>query len=128
MILRYVLAWIPMVFIAILNGVIREFTYGKRMSELAAHQFSTISALFLFGIYIFILTRIWRLESSAQAIAVGLIWLGLTVGFEFLFGHYVAGHSWERLFQDYNMFAGRIWILVLIWITCAPYYFYSICK
>jgi low affinity Fe/Cu permease len=126
MILRFALAWIPMVFIAIANGAMREFTYGKRMSELAAHQISTITALFFFGIYIFILTRFWRIESPGQAITIGLVWLALTVAFEFIFGHYVAGHSWERLFRDYNIFAGRIWILVLIWITIGPYCFFSL--
>jgi hypothetical protein len=31
---KYVLAWIPMVFIAIINGAIREGWYGKHVSEL----------------------------------------------------------------------------------------------
>lgn len=124
MIIRYVLAWFPMVVIAILNGVLREYTYGKRLSELRAHQVSTLTALTLFGVYILGLTRLWRIESSSKAVVIGLIWLLLTVGFEFGFGHYVAGHSWEKLMQDYNLFAGRLWILVLVWITVAPYVFY----
>ena len=124
MIIRYILAWVPMVFIAILNGAVREFTYGKRLCELRAHQLSTITALLFFGIYIGALTQFWRIETAEEAFTIGLIWLVLTVGFEFLFGHYVAGHSWGRLFQDYNILAGRVWILVLLWITIAPYVFY----
>ena len=46
------------------------------------------------------------------------------MAFEFSFGHFVAGHSWSRLFQDYNLFAGRLWVLVLLWLTLAPYLFY----
>jgi hypothetical protein len=38
---KYVLAWLPMVFIAIGNGAIREGWYGKYLSELQAHQLST---------------------------------------------------------------------------------------
>lgn len=124
MILRYTLAWIPMVFIAILNGAARDLIYGKHIPELRAHQISTISAIVLLGVYIFALSRIWKMESPAQAIAIGFIWLVLTLCFEFLFGHYVAGQPWGKLLHDYNIFAGRIWILIPIWITIAPYLFY----
>lgn len=126
MILRYVLAWIPMIFIGIVNGTLRETTYGKHLNELQAHRVSTIIGISLFGSYIWALTHLWRLESSTQAIVIGAIWLGLTIAFEFIFGHYIAGHSWSRLFDDYNLFAGRVWILVLLWIAIAPWLFYRL--
>ena len=126
--LKYVLAWIPMVLIAIVNGALREATYGKHMSELQAHQISTLSGLLLFSAYIYVVIRTWRPDTSKQAITVGLIWLGLTVAFEFLFGHYVAGQSWSKLLYDYNVFAGRVWVVVLIWVTFAPYVFYRLQK
>lgn len=126
MILRYVLAWIPMIFIGIVNGTLRETTYGKSLNELQAHQVSTIVGIGLFSSYIWGLTHLWRLESTTQAIVIGAIWFGLTIAFEFIFGHYVAGHSWNRLFQDYNLFAGRVWLLVLLWIAIAPWLFYQL--
>ncbi len=125
---KYVLAWIPMVLIAIANGALREATYGKLMSELQAHQISTLSGLLLFSAYIWVVIRIWRPDTSGQAITVGLIWLGLTVAFEFLFGHYVVGQPWSKLLYDYNVFAGRVWVVVLIWVTFAPYVFYRLQK
>ena len=126
--LKYVLAWIAMVLIAIANGALREASYGKRMSELQAHQISTLSGVLLFSAYIYVVIRICRPDTSEQAITVGLIWLGLTVAFEFLFGHYVVGHSWSKLLYDYNVFAGRVWVVVLIWVTVAPYVFYRLQK
>jgi hypothetical protein len=125
---KYVLAWIPMVLIAIANGALREATYGKLMSELQAHQISTLSGLLLFSAYIWVVIRTWRPDTSKQAITVGLIWLGLTIAFEFLFGHYVVGHPWSKLLYDYNVFAGRVWVVVLIWVTVAPYVFYRLQK
>jgi hypothetical protein len=50
----------------------------------------------------------------------------MTVAFEFLFGHYVMGHTWERLLQDYNILAGRIWILFLVFTAAAPYIVYRL--
>jgi hypothetical protein len=124
MLLRYLLAWFPMIIIGITNGILREFTYGKYLNELRAHQVSTAIGVCLFGLYIWVLTRFWHIQSSQQAIAIGLIWLGLTVVFEFTFGRYIAGHSWSQLFRDYNLLAGRVWIFVLIWIAIAPFLFY----
>jgi hypothetical protein len=123
---KYVLAWIPMVFIAIVNGAIREGWYGKHLSELQAHQISTVTGVLLFGVYIWALMSIWRPASAGQALTIGLVWLGMTVAFEFLFGHYVAKRPWRDLLHDYNLFAGRVWLVVLVWVTIAPYLFYQL--
>jgi hypothetical protein len=120
MILRYTLAWIPMVLIAIINGALRELTYGKVLPELRAHQISCGTGVLLFGFYTWLLSLKWPLESMTQAITVGLIWLTLTVAFEFLFGHYVGHHPWSRLLADYNLLAGRLWILVLLAVATLP--------
>lgn len=126
--LKYILAWLPMLLIAILNGALRQGVYGRYVSELSAHQISTATGIILFGIYIWVLLRVMRPASSALAIAIGLCWLGMTVAFEFLFMHFVAGKSWGVLLHDYNIFEGRVWVLVLIWITGAPYWFYRLQK
>jgi hypothetical protein len=126
MVLEYTLAWIPMVLIGIANGAIRQFGYGRLLGELLSHQISSVTGIIFFGLYVWTLSLRWPLQSSSQAIAIGLIWLGLTVAFEFLFGHYVAKHSWSRLLSDYNILKGRLWSLVLIAITIAPYVVYRI--
>jgi len=126
MVLKYTIAWIPMVFIAITNGALRQYGYGRWMKELSAHQVSSLTAVVLFYLYTWILVKKWSLESSRQAVAVGIIWLCLTVAFEFLFGHYVANHPWSKLFQDYNLLSGRLWALVLLAVAAAPYVVYKL--
>ncbi len=124
MITKYLLAWLGLPVIGIINGALRQFLYRDALGDLTAHQVSTVTGIVLFGLYIWLLSRWWPLPSAQAAISVGLIWLALTIGFEFIFGHYVMGNSWERLLADYNLLAGRVWVLVLIWITLAPYVFY----
>lgn len=124
MIWRYGLAWLPMVVIAIFNGILREKTYGKSLDESCAHQLSTVTGVLLLGIYIWIVTSLWGFESLTQAVIVGCIWFGLTIAFEFLFGHFVAKHSWSDLLADYNLLAGRLWPLVLLWVAIAPALFF----
>ena len=122
----YAACWIGMVVLAILNGIMRESLYKQYMHELTAHQVSTLILLILVGIYVWFLTGLRALESAKQALLIGVMWCVMTVVFEFVFGHYVAGHTWSKLFQDYNLVKGRLWSLVLIWTTIAPYIYYRI--
>lgn len=122
----YTLAWFPMVLIAIANGSLRQFGYGPHLGELAAHQISCFTAVLFFSIYTWILSRRWPLSGAGQALAVGGIWLVLTVAFEFLFGFYAAGHSLERLLADYNVWAGRLWVFVLASVAFLPYAVYRL--
>ena len=125
---KYIIAWIPLIIVAIANGLFREKFLAIRLCELHAHQMSTVSLIVLIGIYLWILFKLWMPVSIKQTICISLVWFSLTIIFEFLFGHFVAGHSWDKLLQDYNILQGRVWILVLIWISIAPYIIYQIQK
>jgi hypothetical protein len=123
---KYLFVWLGMVPIAIFNGVLRQYGYGPHLDELTAHQVSTLTGMVLMGLYIARVMRRWPTATARQAWVVGLLWLGMTVGFEFLFGHYVADYSWQRLLADYDLGAGRLWGLFLAWITLAPYLFHRL--
>jgi hypothetical protein len=53
-------------------------------------------------------------ENRGQVWKIGITWLGSTIAFEFIAGHYVFGNSWEKLLADYNIHHGRLWIAVLL--------------
>ena len=121
MIARYALVWLLLAIVAIANGVIRQTTYGRSVSDLTAHQISTLTGILATGAVVWVVSRFWQIESASQAWSIGFMWLAMTVVFEFGFGHYVAGHSWSHLIADYNIFEGRLWSLFLIWITVLPF-------
>ncbi len=123
---KHILLWFAFPFVAIINGILREATYKKLVGDLPAHQISTAIGIILFGIIFYLIFKKWKIESAKQAIFVGLIWLGLTILFEFGFGHYIMGNPWEKLLHDYTLAEGRVWSLFLLWITIAPYVFYKI--
>jgi hypothetical protein len=58
--------------------------------------------------------------STRDAWIVGGIWVALTLGFEFLAGHFLFRNPWSQLLEDYNVVRGRIWVLVLVTIALAP--------
>jgi len=121
MVLKYTLLWLGLPILGIINGVIRNLFYKDVLGELLAHQVSTVSLLVLLSIYTWLFSFLWRLHSSTQALIIGLIWVSLTIAFEFLFGHFVTGHSWATLLHDYNILEGRIWLLIPIWTALAPF-------
>lgn len=123
--LKYIWAWFPMVIIAIMNGFFREKFLTNYFNSLQAHQLSSVSMIILLGVYIWIVFKIFFPASAYQSILIGLIWLLFTVIFEFLFGHYAMGNSWNKLLSDYNILEGKVWVFVLIWIAMAPYIIYQ---
>ena len=123
---KYLLAWFPMVLIAVANGALRDFVYGRWISETAAHQVSTAGAAVLLGFYMWFVVRALKPATSWRAFLLGLLWLCMTLAFEFLFGHYVAGNSWETLLADYDLPSGRVWVLLLGWIALAPLLFHRL--
>ncbi|GAB1258865.1 hypothetical protein [Aurantivibrio plasticivorans] len=124
MVLQYALLWLPLAFIAVINGVLRELTYGKVLSELSAHQLSTLTGVLLSGTFVYFVHRLWPIESLVNAWCIGAIWFVATVIFEFGFGHYVAGHSWDHLLNDYHILRGRVWSLFLLWVLLMPVIMY----
>ena len=123
---KYLTAWFVMLLVAVANGAVRDFTYGRHMEELTAHQLSTAAGVLFLGIVIRGFVRLYPPASGRQAISMGLLWMTLTVAFEFLFFHFVGCHSWSELFGNYNVLKGRVWVVVLAWIAIAPYVFFRL--
>jgi hypothetical protein len=113
-----------MLAIAIANGVLRQFTFGKVMPELPAHQLSTLIGSILIGLFIYVVIRKWPPASGRQALTIGLSWLVLTLAFEFFMGLVLAGRPLGQVLHDYDLMSGRVWVLLLIWIMIAPWLFH----
>ncbi len=112
--------WFLLAVLANINGLIRNFVYGPYLSELTAHQISAV----LFIIILLIVSYLFfgkKEYSNKELWLVGSLWLVLTIAFEFLFGHFVIGHSWGKLLADYNLLVGRLWSLVLLITFLAPW-------
>jgi hypothetical protein len=118
---KYIAAWLGLMVLAVVNGVARDKLYGPRVGELAGHQFSTGILLIAFGAYFHALETLWPLPSTSTAWAIGVIWLAMTLLFETALGRLVAKQPWRALLADYNLLAGRLWILVPLWVLCGPY-------
>jgi hypothetical protein len=113
--------WVPLVPLAIVNGAIREGVLAPMLGQRLALPLSGVSLSVL--IFLFALMVAPWLGASAKApyVAAGMVWLLLTVLFEFLFGYYVMGKSWVQLLAAYNVVDGNLWVLVLISTPLSPF-------
>jgi hypothetical protein len=119
--LRALVVWFVLLMIAVANGAFREAALVPRMGSAVGHVVSTV-LLCTFITLLAWLTVPWIDPTRAsEAWTVGLLWLILTLAFEFLAGHYLFGTPWPQLLADYNVAQGRIWPLVLVTTFLAPW-------
>ncbi|ODT54920.1 MAG: hypothetical protein ABS68_00735 [Niastella sp. SCN 39-18] len=123
MVIKQFLFWLPMIIIAFANATLRELVFIKYYSEMRAHQLSTITLIFLCVIYTGFIFPYLHIKNSKQALLTGLIWVILTICFEFSLGRFTH-KSWAYLLRDYNLLAGRIWLLFILCLFLLPYMFY----
>ena len=120
MIWKAVAIWCIMLLFAVANGTFRVTQLIPRYGDLKGHWISTLllSALLLLVTWLFLP---WIGPRTAHdAWIIGGVWLGLTLTFELLAGHYVFHNSWNILLTDYDLLRGRIWLLVLAVTLLAP--------
>lgn len=123
---RLVFAWLAMLVVSVLNGIARDIGYGRDLDPLFAQQLSTLYGITLLGMVIAAYAWRWPFAGMAGAWRAGLLWVAMTVAFEFLFFHYVAGHPWAELLANYNLAAGRLWVVLLAWVAIAPAVFHGL--
>jgi hypothetical protein len=113
--------WLLLLVAMFANGMLRVFVLQPRLGEHAARQWAVLLGIvIIFGLTLPFVRCLLR-PTSAELVRVGLLWLVLTLAFEFLFGHYVAGASFDTLLADYDLLRGRLWPLVLLSTAAAPW-------
>ena len=113
--------WLAMLVLAVANGALRVAVLIPRLGEPAGHVISTLVLSALIAALTWATIRWVAPPSKSGALAIGALWVTLTLAFEFGFGRLVAHRSWAELLADYDVAKGRIWILVLLTTGVAPY-------
>ena len=114
-------SWFILMICAIINALLRVEGYSRFVSELSAHQISTVSFILVIFIFTYILFYYSSMNlNQSDAIIIGVVWFILTIIFEFIAGHYIFGNSWDHLLADYNILQGRLWSFVLVTLLFAP--------
>ena len=107
--------WLGMRVAAFLNGALRVLLLVRLVGEQVGHVISIfLLSGAIFGITYAFVKALGSLPVSTL-FQIGLFWLALSLLFEFGFFPYVLHEPWEKLLADYNIFRGRL--LIVVWLT-----------
>jgi hypothetical protein len=119
-ILRALAVWGLLLVLAVLNGGVRDTWLSPVLGDTIGRAISSVLLALLILLATWLTIRWIGPTTPGQAMTVGVLWVGLTLAFEFGVGHYGSGKSWAELLADYDLLRGRIWILVLLATFVAP--------
>ena len=116
---RWVAGWLLILVLAVANGILREAVLVPSLGRTGGYLASgSILSALVVGVAI-ALARWLALVSTGRALALGALWLALTLVFEFGFG-LVQGESWPEMLAQYTFKNGNIWPVVLAVVFFAP--------
>ena len=118
--LKALVIWASILVLAVANGALRESVLISGVGAPAALVLSgLLLSTLIIGVAYFSLPWL-QISRPVQLWAVGLVWLALTLVFEFSFGLW-QGKSWPELLEAYTFKDGNIWPIVLATTALAPY-------
>jgi len=112
--------WLLVLVFAVANGALRE---GVLLQVFARSSAFTVSGILLIAcIFVIALLSVHWLGklTFVQYVLVGLLWLVLTLAFEFGFGLLVRRQTLASLLEAYRFKEGNIWPIVLAVVAVAP--------
>jgi hypothetical protein len=113
-------AWLVFLLIAVSSGFLREALLAPWLGARLAHQAGSIAVSLLIAAVIIRFVRVMR-PFPSLALGIGAVWVAMTLSFEFGVFHFLLGHPMADLVADYDLGAGRLWLLVLFTELMTPW-------
>jgi hypothetical protein len=118
--IRSFFVWLLFVPVAIANGALRDLMLTPALGNTLGRAVSSLTLSFMIlGLTLLLVDRL-GVNTRAGYLVVGAFWLVLTLLFESSFALLVMGHPMDELLQDYDIFRGRLWLIVLVATFFAP--------
>lgn len=120
-VLKAGLVWVCIACLAIANGLMREFLFVPLFGTSAALPLSGLSLGLIIFAVTFIAIGFIGATGKKHCLLIGTQWLLMTLSFELLFGHFVAGKPWAELMLVFNLTSGDLFLLVLLASFVSPF-------
>jgi len=109
--------WLAILVLAILNGAFREWILLPSLGNFAGLVASGVILSACIFLVAWAAVPWFGPLGARRFLSVGVLWLLLTLLFEFGFGRFVQHKPWTELFDAYTFHGGNIWPVVLL-VTC----------
>lgn len=118
---RAFLVWLMIICVESVHGALRQAFLAPLIGDFPARRISLFTGMLLIFLIACIFIRWIRAENAKHLFAVGFLWAGLTLVFEFALGFLVLGYSRERVFEDYDLLRGGLMGFGIIFMFFVPY-------
>jgi hypothetical protein len=113
--------WVLIMLAAIANGVVRETVLDPVLgTTLALPTSGLLLSLIIFGMSWLSVPLIGR-STVPVWLATGMLWVMLTLAFEYLFGYFIAGMSWREISRVFDLASGNLFLLALFAAALSPW-------
>jgi len=113
--------WGLLAIVAVLNAAVRELVLVPIIGEKLALPFSGVLLSILIFLTTLSMVPLLKISISSGYWLVGMVWVCLTLTFEYLFGHYIIGEPWDKLLTVFNILEGDLFLLALFTTGVSPY-------
>lgn len=117
---RALAVWLVLICAEILHGIARGIFLVRHVGEFRSNQIGVFTGSLIILVIALAFVRWIGASWTADLLAVGALWLVLTLAFEIGFGRFVVGASWERLAADYNVLEGGMLPFGMLVLLLAP--------
>jgi hypothetical protein len=119
--IRACFVWLVIIAAETVHGILRGILLVPIVGDLPARQIGVlIGSLLIFGVACLFIRWI-AVRTKLQFLAVGLLWVVLTVLFEIGLGRLVLDLPWDRLAEDYDLTRGGFMGLGLLFMAAVPW-------
>ena len=122
LLLKSLVAWLLILCLAVANGALREAVLIPSLGGASGLVLSGAMLCVCVALVAYVLVRIEQAVTVKQSALVGVLWLCLTLAFEFGFGRYIQHKPWPELLAAYTFNGGNLWPVVLLVTLLAPYW------
>ncbi len=113
--------WVAFFVLAVLNGLLRDSLYVPELGNMAGRILGTLIQVGAMAVVMWLFLRRNRERlTRLRTIELGLLWLSLSLFFEFAVSHWVMEESWEPIRAHYNFLEGRFHVLVRLMELAGP--------
>lgn len=119
--MRIIGTWLVLALAMTFNGIFRETVLRRTMDGRGADVASAVLGI------VIILAVTWLLfpplagVPAARLLEISIVLVALTVGFEFAVGRWVDHKSWQALVENYAIWRGHLWPIVLLVLALTPF-------
>jgi len=118
--IRSLAIWLLIICAEIIHGILRAILFVPLVGEFRSNQIGVFTGSAIILAIAYFTIRWIGAQRTSELLAVGFVWLLLTVAFEVLFGRFVVRLTWEELLAGYNITKGGVMPLGLLILLFSP--------